>query len=670
MNKSKRLLLAAVTLILVSSLVFIFTSCGQAGSSTSFAENTKVRMFLTYRGSKFATYNESTPWEGPDGKTYNKGDMLPTWSYIANKLKIDIVDSTPKSGQRGVELFDAQTATGFKDAEIYQGDPRRISDEGINGRFIALNEHFDKLPNFKKFLDENPSIKTQLTQADGNIYMAPYFDDINKLERMFMMRLDWVKKLLDSEAPQYDTARTITSVYKGVYDYAGGKKVTIGPNKAITVSIPQNIVSIQNALGVKNGANLTKALRDYIDENYMNSTTGYTKRSDLFISSKAAYDVDEMVALMRAIKTNPVLLTGENRDLIIFYQRDVNKKIDPRRLAEAWGLPGVQKDDFFYITKDNKIQDVRLTDRYYEIMTYISELYSEGLILQDFDQPRGTVEVFRTYCFQTNDGFMSFDYAASTVSQHDLLPPEDLAKFGTVFEPVVPPAAPWFSSEFEQYSQSNRSIKSDGGWGIASSATGDTLNAALMLLDYPFSEDGLNVMTFGPSGLYWTEYTTIAGEQVPKLIDQFDTDMLKYASGNWSNFMRGFVGSTLPAGHVKNTIAIETQVSNEHYSNGIERIAASGMTLASLSNDVAPERRLSPTNLPLNEDQVDALSLNTFQAYQNEWETRIMKFGFGNDIAGGEGKTPTVAEYKAELVARGLEKMQQIYNMAFDSVKE
>ena len=629
-----------------------------------------VRMSVTFRGQRFASFNEATPWVAPDGKTYSKGDLSPTYSYIQDKLNIVIDDVTPKSGSNENELLEAAAATGFKSADVYMGNPRALCDYGVQGYFLPLNEHLDMMPNFKKFLNENPSVALQLTQQDGNIYMTPYFDDINSLERMFLMRLDWVRKLLDEPSPSFDTGRSIKPVYRGYYDYAGGKKVTVGKNNVKTFKISKNIVAVQNGLSSQNGASLAKALRDYIDENYMNDKTGYKSRSDLFISAKAAYDGDELIALMRAVKTNPRYLTGEDKDLIIFYARDVNNDNRMRNAGQLWGIRGTDsRADHWRIAADNTLEDLRLTDDYYMMMDNLNQLYKEGLINQDFDQPRGNINNFRSYCFQNNDGFLSYDYAASTVSQHDLLPPEDLAKFGTVFEPVVPPAAKWFGSDFEQFSESNRSVKNEGGWGIVKGIDENTMNAALLLLDYPFSDDGLEVMTFGPKGLFWSEYTTVGGKQVPKLIPAFYEQTLEFTQGNWSNFMRGFVGATLGIGHVKQTIAIETQVSNEHYANGINRILDSGMTLASLGNDVSPDRRLALTIIPLSEDQVESLSLASYAVYHEEWENRLIKYGFGAALPSGEGKVPTAEAYKAELVNRGLEQTVKIYNMVYKSLQ-
>lgn len=49
---------------------------------------------------------------------------------------------------------------------------------GQQGIFLPLNDYIDKYaPNFKKLLDENPSVKQGVTMADGNIYGFPTIYD-------------------------------------------------------------------------------------------------------------------------------------------------------------------------------------------------------------------------------------------------------------------------------------------------------------------------------------------------------------------------------------------------------------------------------------------------------------------------------------------------------------
>ena len=51
---------------------------------------------------------------------------------------------------------------------------------------------------------------------------------------------------------------------------------------------------------MKNGETLTRTFVQYIKDNY-----DYASPSELFLGEKAAYDIDELVALMRCIKANP-----------------------------------------------------------------------------------------------------------------------------------------------------------------------------------------------------------------------------------------------------------------------------------------------------------------------------------------------------------------------------
>ncbi|GAU75740.1 hypothetical protein [Fusibacter sp. 3D3] len=633
-------------------------------------EHANVSVYVTSAGEKFISFNESTPFTAPDGITYKKGDLLPTWTHIEKALNLSVVDKTPKSGSDEKLLLEQAASTKFEDANLFLGSPRKLSEYGIDGYFLPLNDHFDKMPNFKKFLDENPSVEVALTQADGNIYLTPYFDDLDELERMFLMRIDWVQKILDEEAPAFDKTRTIKPVYKPVFDYAGGKAIQIGKDNLKSFPISKNIINIQNELSTLNGETLAQSLRDYIDANYMNAETGYTKRSELFTSSNAAYDADELIALMRAVKTNSVYLTGEDKDLMIAYSRKVKDFEKIRFIAAMWGVRGVDsKNGYYYLDSNNQVVDARTDDAYLTGLENLNKLYQEGLLLADFDQAKGQTSDFRSLSFQTNDGFLTYDYAASTVALHDLIPVEDKEKYGTIFEPVVSPAAQWFGTEFEHYAESNRSLKTEGGWGVTVHTKGAELDAALRLMDYPYSKEGLEVMSFGPKGLYWNDYMEFNGKQVPKLEAQFMADRDTYANGNWSNFMRGFIGATFGVGHVKQTIALETQVSNAHYAIGIERLGASTTALASLSSDVAPERRIMPTLLPLNEDQLEAKSVNTYGTYYTEWQTRIIKYGFGAKIPNSADVVPTREQFVQELKDKGIEIDVKLMNQAYDTVK-
>lgn len=63
------------------------------------------------------------------------------------------------------------------------------------GMFVALDEHFDLMPNYVKFLDENPVIKGSLTAPDGHIYYVPQTVVTDSYQPVLMYNMPWIEKL-------------------------------------------------------------------------------------------------------------------------------------------------------------------------------------------------------------------------------------------------------------------------------------------------------------------------------------------------------------------------------------------------------------------------------------------------------------------------------------------
>ncbi len=60
------------------------------------------------------------------------------------------------------------------------------------GLFVALDEHFDKMPNFTKWLDENPIMKASLTASDGHIYYVPGTNVTHNYQPCLMYNMKWL----------------------------------------------------------------------------------------------------------------------------------------------------------------------------------------------------------------------------------------------------------------------------------------------------------------------------------------------------------------------------------------------------------------------------------------------------------------------------------------------
>ena len=63
------------------------------------------------------------------------------------------------------------------------------------GMFVALDEHFDLMPNYTKFLEEHPVIKGSLTAPDGHIYYVPQTVVTDSYQPVLMYNMKWIEKL-------------------------------------------------------------------------------------------------------------------------------------------------------------------------------------------------------------------------------------------------------------------------------------------------------------------------------------------------------------------------------------------------------------------------------------------------------------------------------------------
>ena len=61
-----------------------------------------------------------------------------------------------------------------------------------SGMVEPLDEHFDVMPNFSRWLEENPTIKASLTASDGHIYYVPTTNVTNNYQPVIMYNMKWL----------------------------------------------------------------------------------------------------------------------------------------------------------------------------------------------------------------------------------------------------------------------------------------------------------------------------------------------------------------------------------------------------------------------------------------------------------------------------------------------
>ena len=377
-----------------------------------------------------------------------------------------------------------------------------------------------------------------------------------------------------------------------------------------------NIVEKMNAAGELDGVAAVNMLRDYIDAAY----NGYygTERSNLFIGQNAAWDADELVALLRCVVANPQTLNGTDTVQGLFSREDNNnqRRVDMFRFAGTlFGVRGLEsRQDYLWIDEEGLLRDARQELDAYEAMERMNTLVQEGLISKAFVE---TAEESTATYLENDLGFMHYDYN-QTQTVYNKTKLQDGEKYMAVMVPV----ARWFDGASEdgvymRFTESWRSVKTDG-WGISVAGTKDNqdkLFAALKLIDFAYSPKGQILMSYGPDAFIKTNddgsYVTFSfnGTEMPVIADATYAELWEKASGNYTNYARQYLGSTLSFAKSQ---AFEYQCTHEVGKEGAGKIS----TAIALGTIKHPELAVTenpwytsvPTVLPNTKNENETLS--------------------------------------------------------------
>lgn len=561
------------------------------GPELTFAEGTVLRMGTGYNNANTGlSFSAEIAGEGvklADGNTYNAGDLKPTWVELEKRLGIEFEDKY--QGKKSSEEFEYWREK-LGEVDMVSGTAALLTENGTAGLLVNIADYLDSMPNFKAYLNQNPIVRLSITGSTtgdnkGAIYFSPYFDGVNDIERMPLMRVDWVEKLLNDDGAFEAAASGTTSdpVYKPYMPTSGKVTVdvvTADGNGVETVTKDYdkagNIVEKMNAKGSMTGVEAVNMLRNYIDEAY----GGYYKpenRADLFIGQNAAWDADELVALLRCVVSNAQTLNGTDSVQGLFSREDANnqRRVDMYRFAGTlFGVRGLEsRQDYLYVGNDGNLHDARQEEATYVAIARMNDLAAEGLLSKSFVD---SSEEKSATMLENDLGFMSYDY-----NQTQTIMNKTKLQEGEKYMAAMVPVARWddgTGEQFMRFTESWRSVKTDG-WGISKAGVEgnqDKLYAALKLIDYAYSEEGQILMSYGPDAFIKTGATFMFnGKEMPVIADATYEELWEKASGNYTNYARQYLGSTLSfvksqafeyqcthevgkegAGHISNAIAL------------------------------------------------------------------------------------------------------------------
>jgi len=573
------------------------------------ADSIKIN-FCMGNNSRTMTYQQSDPMELPDGTIISQGDLKATWQHIQSEIGIELLDIAIQD-QDSDDMIALESATGFANAVIFGGDSiaQDLMNYGAQGNFVNLKDYLDYMPDVKAYLEANENIAQAITAYDGGIYHLPYAAEIGNYARGFEGRNDWITSLLDSEDALEAETKTLEVAYEGYWDRNS-----------------TNVIDLQNEAaegGVLTQEVALSVLKDYIADTYPD----LAKPSDLYLGADAFYDMDELVALWRAVELSPNTLskvtTGsvvEGTEISPFFLRKSKQREDLFRLMTYFdGLrvhAGDSYDQKLYVDNDGEMHFSYADENFLETVNYLEQWFSEGLIHTEFsdesikDNFRKAMIFSDTAEGQKQFGFMTFDWFASTTAGSDkivgLLPPVT-----TVSEAGI--------TDFIHYVENARAIK-PGGWSISLAASEEEINSALVLFNYFYTEEGNNVQNYSiPEGRVEGEvFTGPDGTEYPKFNQWIFDAANEYKNGDISGFLRDFMGSQLAIGYQKE-IGFELQYTSQSGFDVWELYTNADVLTMSYDAEVDYLRMMPPVislseqeaskvqAIPVNDDQVDEI---------------------------------------------------------------
>ena len=657
-------------LMALAMMATLLVGTAVADGGLTYADGTVLRMATGYNNAKTGLFfDASVAGEGvtlADGVTYHTGDLKPTWVAVQNKL--NVVFENQYQGNNATNEFEYWKER-LNEVDMLSGTAAKLTEYGEAGSIVNIGAYLDQMPNFKAYLEANPIVRLSITgnTSTGAIYFSPYFDGVNDIERMPLMRVDWVQKLLDGEdAFSAEKSNTLAAaVYEPYMPTAGKVEIDVVNLEGTAVETitkdydaAGNIVAKMNAAGTIDGVAAVNMLREYIDVAY----NGYygTERSNLFIGQNAAWDADELVALLRCVVANPQTLNGTDSVQGLFSREDDNnqRRVDMFRFAGVlFGVRGLEsRQDYLYIDVDGKLHDARQEVASYEAMERMNAMAQEGLISKAFMET--AKESTKTY-LENDLGFMHYDY-----NQTQTIYNESALQEGEKYMAVMVPVARWMDGteggHYMRFTESWRSVKVDG-WGISVAGVAgnpDKLNAALALIDFAYSEEGQILMSYGPDAFIKTNddgsYVTFSfnGKEMPVIADATNTELWEKASGNYTNYARQYLGSTLSfaksqafeyqcthevgkegAGHISTAIALgtikhpELAVTENPWYTSIPSV----LPTTRVENDMVNSYSELKTNFSLNKDGANML-------------VDLIASGYNDDIYDAEDAASVVSE--------------------------
>jgi len=151
----------------------------------------------------------------------------PIFVKAADMTNVSLEGTLPATVSDFSETFSIVMASG-KLPDIMQALSKDFLQFGPEGAFLPLNDLIDQnAPHLKKFLEDNPDVKSAASDNDGKIWFIPFIAD-GEAEKGWFIRKDWLEKLGLAEPKSVDELHDVLTAFVNKDPNGNGKKDEIG----------------------------------------------------------------------------------------------------------------------------------------------------------------------------------------------------------------------------------------------------------------------------------------------------------------------------------------------------------------------------------------------------------------------------------------------------------
>jgi putative aldouronate transport system substrate-binding protein len=148
-------------------------------------------------------------------------EKWPIWNWAKEATNITIKGQVPSGEVK--DAYNLMVASGEISDIVFIYGPSYVNNYGDEGAYIDFNKYLDKMPNLKKYWEENPGVKALSSTPAGANYMVANSEIGFSNQRVWMYREDIFKKH-NLETPQtwdelYQVAKQLKKLYPESYPF-------------------------------------------------------------------------------------------------------------------------------------------------------------------------------------------------------------------------------------------------------------------------------------------------------------------------------------------------------------------------------------------------------------------------------------------------------------------